>query len=328
MSDPPAPRPFRFGVHCWTASSADEWRDKVRRAEDLGYSSFLIADHVLGPGPALDASGHPAQDLAAVPAVAAAAEATSTIRVGFKVLCTAYRNPALLAKEAATLDLFSGGRLELGLGAGWLRHEFEAMGVPFESGASRVERLAETIEVVKAHFAGGQIDVNGQQITVGGFAGLPRPYRAAGPPIMVGGGSRNVLGLAAREADIVSLNPDNRAGVVGGDLMSGSGPEATMRKIGWVRDGAGERFGHIEIEIGVFAMLVDDDATRAAEALGAATGLSPHDVAVHPHALVGSPSSIAEELERRRAEYGISYVTVFEQDALAFAPVVERLTGN
>src|ERR1700722_13058561 len=133
MSRPP--QPFRFGLNCFAASSPKEWRQKARRAEDLGYSAFVTTDHVIGPGPALESTNHPVQDIACLPALVVAAEATTDIVIGSRVLCTGYRNPVMLAKEAATLDWFSNGRLELGLGAGWMRAEFEAMGIPWQTPA-------------------------------------------------------------------------------------------------------------------------------------------------------------------------------------------------
>jgi alkanesulfonate monooxygenase SsuD/methylene tetrahydromethanopterin reductase-like flavin-dependent oxidoreductase (luciferase family) len=162
-------RPFRFGIQSFTASSPAAWREQARRAEALGYSVMNLADHVIGPGPALTPTNHPVQDVAAIPAMAVALEATSTLRVGCRVLCVDYRNPVVLPKELATLDWFSGGRLEVGLGAGWLDGEYGAMGVPFDPPPVRLARLEEHIAVLRACFADGQVDVTGAHVHAVGF---------------------------------------------------------------------------------------------------------------------------------------------------------------
>ena len=185
------PRPFRFAVQSFSASSAREWCDRARRVEALGFSALHLADHVIGPGPALDPTHHPVQELAAVPAMAAAAAATETLRIGCRVFCQDFRNPAILAKEAATLDLLSEGRLELGLGAGWLESEYEALGIGFDPAPTRIERLAETVAVVKGHFAGKPFDFQGSHFQVRGFTPVPRPVQDP-VPLMIGGGGRRV----------------------------------------------------------------------------------------------------------------------------------------
>ena len=234
-------RPFRFGVQSYSASSAQDWRDQARWAEDHGFSTFSVADHVIGPGPALSAANHPVQDVAAVPAMAVAIEATSTIRVGARVFCVDYRQPVVFAKEMATLDFFSDGRLELGLGAGWIQSEYEAMGVPWDRAGVRLDRLEETIALLRAHFGDGLVDVSGEHVNASGFEGVPKPANGA-PPIMIGGGARRILGIAGREADIVSLNFNNSAGKLGPDGFGSGTAELTEQKIGWIRDGAGDRF--------------------------------------------------------------------------------------
>ena len=158
----PTPRPFRFGVQTFSATSGKEWRERAQRVEALGYSALHLADHFIGPGPALDATNHPLQELAAVPAMAVAAEVTDRLRIGCRVFCIDYRHPAMLAKEAATLDLFSEGRLELGLGAGWLQGEYEAAGIDFDPAPVRIARLAETVHVIKALMADGQPSFQGE----------------------------------------------------------------------------------------------------------------------------------------------------------------------
>lgn len=323
-----SPRPFRFAVQSFSAPSAKEWRERARRVEELGYSALHLADHFLGPGEALESTNHPLQDLAAVPAMAVAAEATTSLRIGCRVFCIDYRHPAILAKEAATLDLLSEGRLELGLGAGWLRAEYDAAGIAFDPAPVRIERLAETVAAIKAHMSGDTLDLDGRHVRLHGYAGAPKPVQQPHPPIMIGGGSKRVLSLAAREAQIVSFNFNNRAGVIGPDGVQTSTAAATARKVAWVREAGGSRFADLELEIGAYFTVITDRAAQTTQGMAAAFGLSAEEMAEHPHALIGSVDGICEELERRREAYGISYVTVGDGTLDAFAPVVARLAGS
>lgn len=321
-------RPFRFSAQAFSATSAKEWRETALRAEALGYSALHLADHYFGPGPVEASTHHPVQGLAAVPAMAMAAEATDGIRIGCRVFCVDYHLPAVLAKEAATLDLLSEGRLELGLGAGWVADEYEAMGIPFDPPGTRVDRLGEVIALVKAHCSGAPIEIDGAHVAVHGYSGVPEPVQRPHPPIMVGGGARRVLGLAGREADIVSLNFDNRSGVIGGEGVRSSTAVEMDRKLEWVRDGAGERFGDLEIETAAYFTVLTDDGAGAAAGLGSMFGLEPEEMRSHPNALLGSVDEICEELERRRERHGISYVAIPQRQMDAFAPVVARMHGR
>ncbi|MAE93397.1 MAG: F420-dependent oxidoreductase [Deltaproteobacteria bacterium] len=321
-------RPFRFAVQSFSAPSATAWRDRARQVEALGYTTLHLADHILGPGPAIPSTNHPVQELAAVPAIAAAAAATETLRVGCRVFCNDYRHPVMLAKEAATLDLLSDGRLELGLGAGWLQAEYASIGLDFDPPATRIERLEETVGLIKTLMAPGEAKLSGRYVHAEGFEGAPQPVQKPHPPILIGGGSKRILSLAAREADIVSLNFNNRAGVLGPDGMKSGTAEATAEKIGWVRAAAGARFEDLELEIGAYFTFVTDDPEAIAGGMGGAMGLSAEEMLAHPHGLIGSLDGICEELERRREAYGISYVTVGDNVIEAFAPVVARLSGR
>jgi probable F420-dependent oxidoreductase len=260
--------------------------------------------------------------------MAVALEATESIRVGCRVLCNDYRHPVILAKEVATLDLFSEGRVEMGLGAGWLANEYEAAGIPFDSPGTRIARLEEAIAVIKAHMGDGTIDHAGTYYNVSGFEGVPKPVQRPHPPIMIGGGSPKILRLAGREAQIVSLNFDNSSGVIGPQGVQRSTAEATAEKMGWIREGAGDRFDDLEIEIGAYFTVVTDHVQKTAEAMAPMFGLSTEQMLELPHALIGTVDGICEELERRREAYGISYVTVNDANAVPFAPVVERLSGK
>ncbi len=319
-------RPFRFGVQSFSARSAKEWRERARRAEDLGYAVLSLADHFIGPGPAQEATSHPPQELAAVPAIAVAAEATRTLRVGCRVFCIDYHHPVVLAKESATLDLLSEGRMEIGLGAGWLRGEYEAAGMAFDPPGARIDRLADVIEGVKAFRGDGVVSVDNNTIHWRDFEGDPKPVGRA--PIMIGGGSPGILRLAGREADIVSLNFNNRSGMIGPDGVQLSSEAETQKKVGWIREGAGDRFDDLEIEIGAYFTFVMDDPSPVLGPFAQMFGLSEEEMLKHPHALFGSVDAVCDELERRRELHGISYITVGKDNMESFAPVVERLAGK
>lgn len=325
-------KPFRFSLQSFNTDSPANWRSLIARTESLGYSTFFLADHFLSAGPALDSTYHPPQMLGAVPAIAMALEQTTTLRVGCRVFCNDYRHPIMLAKEAATMDYLSGGRLEFGLGAGWIKAEYEAAGMTFDEFPDRFERFAETVHAYKAFMSGEPLEVEGQHINWSGFSGTPIPAQQPWPPLMIGGGSKKILEFAGQEADIVSLNFNNRAGMLGPDGMNSGLAAATARKIDWIKNGAGARFDDIELEIGAYNTIVTDHQQATAAAIGEALGMSADDILGHPHCLIGSIDFICEELERRREAYGISYIAVLDDGqnnmAEVFAPVVARLTGK
>ena len=321
-------KPFRFGLQAFAADSAAEWTELATAAEDLGYSCLSVADHYFGPGKALTEASHPAQNLAAIPAMAAAAAVTDRILIGSRVLCVDYHQPVVLAKSLSTIDLLSDGRLEAGLGAGWITSEYQAMGVPMDPAGVRIDRLIEYVDLVRAFFAGAELDQRGQHVHVTDMAAIPAAVQAGGPKIMIGGGSPRVLRTAGRLADIVSINFDNSAGKIGARGLGSGSAAGTAEKVGWIRDGAGDRFDDIELEIGAYFTTVTDDGPAAREKLGAALGMPGDDLGAYPHALVGSVAEICETLHRRREHYGISYVTVGATALRDFAPVVERLTGT
>ncbi len=363
-----AARPFRFGCQTTSAGTPDGFRALARRAENLGFSSFSLPDHYLGPGPALDAARHPPQAVAMLPALMVAAESTSTIRVACRVACVGYHEPVVLAKELATIDWFSGGRLEVGLGAGWIRAEYEAMGIPFPPAGQRIDRLAETVRLIRAWTNGGPIAAEGSHVRASGFAPLPvrsglsttggdqGPIRASrttgggwegepaardgtatsgdgafgtlGPPIMIGGGSRRVLELAGREADIVSVNFDNRSGELGPESIAGADEAATEEKLRWTHAGAEGRAAPPELEIGAYFTVVTDARNAVLPKFAGRLGLSADNLAAHPHALIGSAAEIADDLQRRRDRFGFNYVTVDASVMEAFAPIVLRLAGS
>ena len=319
-------RPFRFGLQSYAPTSAAEWRDQARRAEATGFSTLSVADHIIGPGPALKPTRHPVQVVAAIPAMAVAAEATTTLRIGSRVLSTDYRNPVIMAKELATLDFFSGGRLELGIGCGWLENEYRAIGIPFERAGVRLDRMEETIGLLRAAFAPGELDVQGRHVHAVGFEAVPKPVNGM-PPLMIGGGAKRVLSIAGREADIVSLNFDNSSGRLAAEAFGSATAERTDEKIGWIRDAAGPRWPDIELEVGAYVTVVGDHPDLAAN-MAPMFGLTPEQVIDHPHVLIGSVDDLCDRLIERRERFGISYVTFGAEVMEAVIPVVERLAGT
>jgi probable F420-dependent oxidoreductase len=270
--------------------------------------------------------------LGATPAIAMALEQTSTLRVGCRVFCNDYRHPITLIKEAATLDYLSEGRYEFGLGAGWIKNEYKAVDLAFDEFPERFSRFTETVEAYKAFMSGEPMEIDGESLRWSGFHGTPSPAQRPHPPIMIGGGSKKILTYAGQHADIVSLNFNNRSGTIGAEGMGSGMAEATARKIKWIKDGAGDRFTDIEIEIGAYTTILTDQPEATAGAIGEALGMSADDIMQHPHCLIGSVDFICDELVRRREQYGISYVAVMDDGSNnmveAFAPVVARMSGK
>jgi probable F420-dependent oxidoreductase len=317
-------RPFRFAVQATNASDARQWRDTARKTQDLGYSTLFLADHYLGPGPAQRAARTPRQDLAPIAAMATAAAVTETLRVGCRVFCIDYHVPAVLAKEAATLDLLSDGRLELGIGAGWSGGEYEAMGLTFDRPGRRIAKLEEVIALIKAHWRGEELDVRGDFVRVRGYAGRPRPVQQPHPPIMIGGGSQRVLTLAGREADIVSISnvPFEASNDAGLD------PRAeALRRTGYVRAAAADRFDDLDIESSPYFAEITGDPGAALDNLASKTGIAVEILRDHPNVLIGTTDGVVDVLHERRDELGINYVSVQQRQLEAFAPVVSRLRG-
>ncbi|MBL7488474.1 TIGR03621 family F420-dependent LLM class oxidoreductase [Frankia sp. AgB1.9] len=318
-------RPFRFAVQATRATSAREWYDLARKTEDFGYSTLFVADHYLGPGPAARACSMPPQHLAPIAAMAAAAAVTLTLRVGCRVFCIDYHVPAALAKEAATIDLLSDGRLELGIGAGLQLNEYAALGIPFAPGRVRVDKLEEVIGLLNQHWSGEPIELVGEHVKVSGYRGLPQPVQKPRPPLMIGGNRRRVLSLAAREADIVSISnvpfdPVNAAGRT-------PAQEAAYR-YSVVREAAGERLHGIEIEGSPYFTVVTAKPAAAYADIAGWISVDEKVLPEHPNVLVGTLDQMAERLEANRAAFGTSYVTVPQNAMDMFAPIVARLRGK
>jgi probable F420-dependent oxidoreductase len=297
------------------ADSGPAWADLARKVEALGYSTLFLPDHF-------------EDQFAPVPAMVAAAAATTELRVGPLVLGNDYRHPVVLAKELATVDVLSEGRLEVGLGAGWMNTDYEQAGIPHDPAGVRINRLAEAITVIKGLFADGPVDFDGEHYHVHGLEGTPKPVQRPSPPWIIGGGGRRMLGLAAREADIVGVNPALRSGNVDAEAAADATAEATDRKIGWLRQAAGGRFDDLELNCLCLVVALTDDRDGYAQAMAGGFGIDPADAFDVPHALFGTVDQICDSLLERRDRWGFSYIVVQGEALEALAPVVERLAGT
>ena len=312
-------KPFRFLAEARTVATSRELAETARRAEAVGIDTLVIPDHLI-------------EQLAPIPAMAIIAAASDRLRIGGFVLNNDLRHPAVLAQDLASLDVLSEGRLDVAIGAGWNRPEYEAIGLAFDATPVRQARLAEAVAVLKGCFADGPFSFAGDHYTITDYDAQPKPVQRPHPPFLIGGGGRRTLALAGREAQIAGLAP--RTLRTGGSDPASVTVAATAEKIGWVREAAGDRFGDLELNIypSVTGVSVTDHALSEAEelsdALHASRGVrvSAQDLLDSPHIFIGSVESFVEKFTRLRAELGISSIMVGEVDELA--PVVERLAGT
>jgi probable F420-dependent oxidoreductase len=326
VADAGAPlRPFRFLADPGDVPDGDALCDIAQRAESMGYSTLVYPDHIVAP-------------LGMVPLLATVAAVTDTLRVAPFVTNNDFRHPVLLAQDLATIDVLSGGRVDVAMGAGWNRPEYEAMGLPFDPVGVRVSRLAEAIAVVKGCFGDTPFSFSGEHYTVTEHDGLPKPVQRPHPPIFIGGGGHRILTLAGREADIVGLAPRTMASAPGGPVVR-SDPRsitiaATREKLAWVREAAGERFEALEFNVyptGVPAMITDDAKSIAKETLQGirertGVGIGVDDWLASPHVFVGTVDFLVDKIRSLRADLGITSFMLGDIDGLA--PVVERLAGS
>lgn len=309
------PRPFRFGIQLSTAPDGSSWAELARRAEGLGYSTLFMPDHF-------------GDQLSPTIALQAAADATTTLRVGALVYDNDYRHPVVLAKDCATLDLLSGGRLELGLGAGWMNTDYEQSGIPMDPPKVRVDRMVEAVAVLKGAFGPGPFSFEGEHYTITGYDGLPKPVQTPHPPLLIGGGLKRVLSFAAREAQIIGVNPTIPNGQVDADAARSGTAVLTDQKLEWIRAAAGERFADVELNALHYATIVTDDRQGTLEMMAPLFGIAPEEVADYPHALIGTEDEICADLEARRERWGFSYVVVQADSFDTFAPIVARMAGQ
>lgn len=313
------PRPFRFLADARGIGSVRDLTETARRAESIGIDTLVVPDHLI-------------EQLSPVPAMAVIASVSDELRIGAFVLNNDLRHPAVLAQDLASLDVLSEGRLDVAIGAGWNRPEYEAIGIPFDPTPVRQARLAEAISVLKGCFADGPFSFAGEHYAINDYDAHPKPIQKPHPPFLIGGGGRRTLTLAAREANVVGLAPRILPNGVG-DPASVT-LAATAEKIEWVREAAGDRFADLEFNVypSMTAVSVTDHPRREAEELAerlterSGVAISADEVLDAPHLFIGSVDGFVEKFSRLRDELGISSFMVGEVDELA--PVVERLAGT
>ena len=314
-SGQPKIRPFRFGVQARKAGSQKEWTELAKTAESNGFSSLTMPDHF-------------DDQFAPVPALMAVANATTSLRIGALVWDNDYKHPVVLAKELATLDLLSDGRLEIGIGAGWMATDYVQSGIVYDRPGVRIDRFLEGLEIIKRAMTGEKFSYSGKHYTITDYTGAPLPVQKPCPPILIGGGGPRVLKLAAQLADIVGINPSLKDGVVNGDTIAEMSAEAVTEKIEIVNQAAGKRISKIEMNIRTFLVNIRDSADEAINGTANMFKVAPEMVANSPFALMGPPAKIAEDLLARRERWGFSYIIVGGEDVNSFAPVIKLLAGK
>ena len=304
--------PFRFGVRAIGPRTASGWLAQARRAEELGYSTLLMPDHLI-------------DQLSPIPALAAAAAVTTRLRLGVHVFANDYRDPVMLAREAAAIDILSNGRLEFGLGAGWMVSDYQQLGIPYDEPKVRIDRLLEAISIIKRLFAGERVDHEGTHYTIhGARIGTP-PVQRPRPPVVVGGGGPRMLRIAAREADIVSFIPQMSA--QGRPRVREATTDATAAKVARVREAAGARFDALEL-CSWTAHVNVAEARRPLAAIGAGLEAIAAGLIGTPYVLAGTRGAIREQLLRYRERLGVTYWTIPVDAMEEFAPIVAELGGR
>lgn len=339
-------KPFRFAIQLSQPLPGTTWAETAQQIEAAGFSALHMPDHF-------------GDQLAPMTAMAWAAAATEELKVGALVFDNDYRHPVMLHKELATLDSLSDGRLELGLGAGWMRWDYEKAGMSYDEPKVRVDRFEEALVVLKGLFGEGEFSHTGEHYTIDALEGLPRPTNPGGPPIMIGAGGPRMLGIAGAHADIIGVNARIPSGAVDAEAAKDLAPERVDQKLEWIKRGAGDRFDDIELNVLVFLATITDDARGMADGIaamfggdpniekgvGAAvtaaaggggdpeqapddTGFSAETVLGAPAILLGSLEDMADTLRRRRDRWGISYITFQGPEALNLAPLIAELAGT
>ncbi|MFK7918892.1 MAG: TIGR03621 family F420-dependent LLM class oxidoreductase [Ilumatobacter sp.] len=320
MTDTTSPfpiKPFRFGVQLQQSPSGPEWVEQARRIEAHGYDIATMPDHFDG-------------QFAPVPALQAILSATTTLRASALVFDNDYKHPLVLAKELATMDVLSGGRIEVGLGAGWMIADYEQAGMTYDRAGVRIDRFVEGLAIIKGLMNPEPFSFEGEHYTIRGHDGFPKPLQGPHPPVIIGGGGRRVLGIAAREADIVGVNGTLHAGVIGPDAIATMTRDAVVDKVAIVAEAAraAGRLEHIEMNVRTFYVSVTNDRDAQVSAMASMIGVEEQMISESPFALIGSVDQIVDDLIARREEFGFSYVIVGAGELDDFAPVVARLAGT
>jgi probable F420-dependent oxidoreductase len=308
-------KPFRVGIQASHSVDGTSWTDLARTAEANGFDVLTMPDHFT-------------EQFAPIPALAAAAAATSSLRIGALVFDNDYKHPVVLAKELATMDVLSSGRVEIGIGAGWMITDYEQAGIPYDPPGVRVDRFIEGVRVIQGCMADGPFSFSGKHYTITDYNGLPKPVQGPCPPILIGGGGKRVLTFAAQNADIVGINPNLKSGAIDGETIGHMSAESVDEKVGIVADAAGERLDHIEMNIRAFIVNVTEDRDAAVDALAGFFNAPREMVDSTPFGAIGPPSAIVEQLLAQRERWGFSYIIVGGDDVDSFAPVVAQLRGK
>jgi probable F420-dependent oxidoreductase len=314
-STKPIIRPFRFGIQASKAGSRKEWVELAKATEDHGFSTLTMPDHFT-------------DQLAPVPALMSAADATKNLRMGALVWDNDYKHPVVLAKELATMDLLSDGRLEIGIGAGWMATDYEQSGMVYDKPGVRIDRFLEGLEIIKRAMTGEKFSFTGAHYKITDYVSAPLPVQRPCPPILIGGGGPRVLKLAAQLADIVGINPSMKDGVVNAETITHMTADAVAEKIKIVENTAGTRMQNIELNIRAFLVNICDSADEAINGTANMFKVAPEMIANSPFALMGPPAKIAEDLLARRERWGLSYIIVGGEDVNSFAPVIKILAGK
>lgn len=320
MTSPASQRPFRFAAQLNEPLDGRTWADSCREMEDLGYSTMFVPDHFdegLGP----------------ISAMAMAAAATTTLRVGALVLDCDFRHPAVIGRELATIDALSEGRLEVGLGAGWKTSDYDQSGIAMDRPGVRVSRMIEHATILRGLFTSESVTFHGDHYRVTDLPGEPRPHRPEGPPFLIGGGAPRLLRFGGSFAEIVGINPSIHSGEIDTDAARDGMPERIDAKAGWVAEGAQQRsdgrtFDDIEINAWLAAAEITDDRDAVGSMLAELFGVDASVGLASPMVLVGSAPQVADDLRERRERWGYSYTVVPGDRAQAFAPVVAELADS
>jgi probable F420-dependent oxidoreductase len=312
MSIPLESRRFRFGIEMIGPFADMSWADSARELEELGYSTLFVPDHFdEGLGPLV--------------AMATAAVATRTLTVAPAVLCTDFRHPTVVARELASIDRLSGGRLEIGLGAGYQVNDYLPTGIAMDPPRVRVDRLIEYVDVLRGLFAEGPFSFDGEHFQIRQLDGSPSPARPGGPPIMVAGGGRRMLRFAARNAEIVGVNASLPSSESRAESRLDWPAERIDAKFDLIREAAGPRFDLLTFHAWVRYAMVTSDPRGYAESVAAETELDVEALTSSPFFLAGDVEEIVEMLLERRARWGYSYYTLQQTIARDFAPVLKRI---
>lgn len=317
-----ATRPFRFGVIAETFQDRRQLQALAGRVEAFGYDTLLIRDHI--------APDYYGPQFAPLPVVAFLAGVTTRLRFGTMVIANDFRHPTILAKEAATVDVLTDGRFELGIGAGWLRNEFDRAGLPFDRNGVRIDRLEESLQILRACFTANEVTFTGRHYTVTGHEHFPAPVQPNGPPIMIGAGQPRMLRLAGKYADIVGLLTVSLGSGQVQDDIAARKTAAVQERIDLVRAGAGRRFDQIEFSL-MPDIVITDNRRAGFDAVIAENdwdGLEHCDVADMPAVFVGSVDQICSQMAARREALGISYYVVPDGQMTECAPIVAMLSGS